>query len=431
MDDQDRVFAPGMVVVRGARIEAVGEPGDVPEGFERVEYEGGWVIPGLVDLHSHVHGFDNHDYVYPVNPELRTTPGYRPGNPHLRRACASGVTTLFGIPGSGGNMSGAGILHKTKLGATFEEAIIASPGGLKIAQDSNPERRAYSIGSTRAGQGWLLTTINEKARRANERGERLPWLETLQRVQARELPVLIHTASSSGTLNTSRMWRETYETRSVLSHGSFNGWKSARYAARVGMPINNGPRLFDYVSSREGRFVAMAHEYHIAGTPVISLNTDAGVVAAGGAVPPGRDDHAATVATRYADVAAPITIHPAKVVRVSTIGSGVSRSGKHGDVVVHASGIRSIPRSRVEAGPGSRAGSRVRRRAATDSGSRSSRRQAMMHPLHSFLGLLPASSSGTDSGTARSEIVPMRRPDGHPRSAGLETVSPTERSSTR
>jgi imidazolonepropionase-like amidohydrolase len=149
---------------------------------------------------------------------------------------------------------------------------------MKVAQDSNPQRGSPQFGGSRAGMGWLLEHVNDRARAA-VRDDRFDLqLENLKRVHAKELPVLIHTAGSDGAINTARMWRGTYDTRSVLSHGSFDGWKSAAYVAQMGMPVNNGPRTMDWYSSREGRYVGMAHEYHEAGVPLISMNTDAGVM---------------------------------------------------------------------------------------------------------------------------------------------------------
>lgn len=283
VDPDDRVFSPGMVVVRDGRVSAVGPVVDDPDlaDYEVLEFPAGWAAPGLVDLHSHVQTGswgDINDMVLSINSELRTSPTIRPGNHNVERACAGGVTTLFGIPGSGSNMSGFGVLYKTKWGDSYADAVLADPGGLKVAQDSNPQRPDPQVGGSRAGMGWLLEDVNDRAIAALEQDRFDPALENLKKVHSKELPILIHTAGGEGVQNTARMWRGTYDTRSVVSHGSFDGWKSARYLAEMGMPVNNGPRTIDYYSTRDGRIVGMAHEYHEAGVPLISMNTDAGVM---------------------------------------------------------------------------------------------------------------------------------------------------------
>jgi len=347
VDAEDHTYQPGLVALRGKKIAYVGPVVEVPPGYEVLELPEGWAAPGLVDLHSHVQtgGWgDINDMVISTNPELRTSPTIRPANPNVRRACAGGVTTLFGIPGSGTNISGFGVLYKTRTEGTYEEVVLADPGGMKVAQDSNPQRGAPQFGGSRAGMGWLLEDVNDKARAADRDGRFDLQLENLKRVHRKELPVLIHTAGSDGAVNTARMWRGTYDTRSVLSHGSFDGWRSAAYVAEMGMPVNNGPRTMDYYSSREGRYVGMAHEYHTAGVPLISMNTDAGVM------PQEELFLQGSMASRLGADAylmlRAVTANPAMAFGIDDrVGS--LEIGKDGDVVVW-NGPPLDPRARVE-----------------------------------------------------------------------------------
>ena len=349
VDPGDRIFAPGMVVVRNGLIEAVGPVVEDPAlaGYERLEFEHGWATPGLIDLHSHVQTgtwADINDSVRSINCEFRTSPTLVPGNKNVERACAGGVTTMFGIPGSGSNMSGFGVLYKAKWGNSYSAAVLADPGGLKVAQDSNPQRPAPQLGGSRAGMGWMLEDINDRALAALAQGRSDPALENLKRVHAKELPVLIHTAGSEGVLNTARMWRETYDTNSVVSHGSFDGWKSAGHVAQVGMPVNNGPRTVDYYSTRSGQVIGMAHEFHEAGVPLISMNTDAGIV------PQEELFLQASMGSRFgADsylMLRAVTANPAITFGIyDRIGS--LEVGKHADVVIW-NGEPLDPRARVE-----------------------------------------------------------------------------------
>ena len=155
MNDSDDIFQPGMVVMEGPKITYVGPPKPLPLRALVLEFPTGWASPGLVDLHTHIHGSmrDTNDMVRAVNPELRARPCVIPGNRAVRMGCASGVTTLFGIPGSGTNMGGFGVLYKAKLnGPTYEEIVLRDPGGLKVAQDSNPAgRNSTDFGISRAG----------------------------------------------------------------------------------------------------------------------------------------------------------------------------------------------------------------------------------------------------------------------------------------
>ena len=346
LDDSDRVFTPGMVWMQGGKITYVGPPREVPEGYERVELAEGWAAPGQVDLHTHIHtgGWgDINDMVKSVNPELRSGATFRPSNDRVRLACASGVTTLFGIPGSGTNMGGFGILYKSKTDATYAEATLADPGGLKVAQDSNPQRVAgnFMLGSSRAGMGFVLEDVQDKALAGD--ADRHPGLANLRKVMTGELPVLIHTAGGDGVSNTARMWRQRHDTRSVLSHGSFDGWKVAEAIGDIGMPVNHGPRTTDFYSSRNGRINGSAAEYarHV---PLFSLNTDSGVI------PQEEFFLQGAMAARYGgdpyQMLRAITIHPAKALGIDDrVGS--LEVGKDADVVVHT-GDPLDPRTCVE-----------------------------------------------------------------------------------
>lgn len=282
MADSNAIFDPGMLLIRNGEIEYVGKPVDIPEEYEIMDLGATWVTPGLIDLHSHIQSGDwrdTNDMVMPTNEVFSTRPAIVSSNPNMRRACAAGVTTLFGIPGSGTSISGFGVLYKTKTNASYEEIVLADPGGMKVAQTNNPERNAGDLGATRAGLSWLLEEVNDRAIEVRDQGIFDPALDNLRRIQSKELPVLIHCAGSDGVASTVRMWRGTYDTRSVLSHGSFDGHHAAAYVAKMGMPVNHGPRTFNMTYGiREGRFVNTSKAYTDAGVPNFSLTTDASVI---------------------------------------------------------------------------------------------------------------------------------------------------------
>ena len=333
MADDDAVHTPGMVVCERGKLTYVGAPVEVPEGATVVDLPDAWCSPGLVDLHTHIHGPGINDMVHAVNPELRARPCVIPGNPAIRRGCAGGVTTLFGIPGSGTNMGGFGVLYKARVQApTYEAIVLRDPGGLKVAQDSNPQRRnATDFGVTRAGQSWNLRDVAMRAKAAWEQDRIDHSLDSLGRVMSGDLPVLIHTAGSEGIVNTARMWKVDFQTQCTVSHGSFDGWKAAPALAEMGCPVNHGPRTMDFYSSQNGRINGTAAEYVAAGVPLFSLNTDSGVVAQEEFFLQGAMS-ARYGADPYVMLKA-MTANPAKVFRIDhRVGS--LEVGKDADVVV-------------------------------------------------------------------------------------------------
>jgi len=282
MDDQDRVFDPGLVLVRGDKIAYAGAPIDVPAGYEELSAEAFWASPGFVDLHSHIHAtgwHDLNDMVRPLNPELRARPTIDPWEERLEHARAAGVTTLFGIPGSGTSNSGFGTLYKPERDAGYEEIVLRDPGGMKIAQNFNPQRGGGDVGASWCGLAFNLEYLNDRVHRLAQDGA-LGWeLEDLGRAHRGELPVLIHAASAEGVADAIRMWKLRYGMNAVVSHGCWDGWHVASFAAETGTPVNVGPRIENLrAMRREGRLVGIAHEYVKAGTPLVSLNTDSPVV---------------------------------------------------------------------------------------------------------------------------------------------------------
>jgi len=348
MNDADEVFTPGEVHVEQGRIVYAGAPTEVGPGVTVVDHPGGWITPGYVDLHTHIHtgGWgDINDMVRSVNPELRSSGTVRSNNRQLQVALAAGVTTLFGIPGSGTNIGGFGVLYKSKATPHYEEAVIESVGGMKVAQDSNPQRRAgdFGFGNNRASMGWILEDVADRALGALRAQRFDPALADLARVLSRDLPVLIHTAGGEGVLNAAQMWHLQYGTRCVVSHGSFDGWKSAKQLAEWGVPVNHGPRTMDWYSTANGRLNGTAAIYEAAGVPNFSLNTDSGVI------PQEEFFLQGAMSARFGgdsyQMLRALTIHPAKALGLSDrVGS--LEVGKDADIVVH-SGDPLDPRNRV------------------------------------------------------------------------------------
>ncbi|NOT30537.1 MAG: hypothetical protein HOP15_08835, partial [Planctomycetes bacterium] len=240
MDESDRVFDPGLVLVRGDKIAYAGALVAVPAGYAELDARAQWVWPGLVDLHTHIHAkgwHDLNDTVRPLNPELRARPAIDPWEEQLEHARAAGVTTLFGIPGSGSSVSGFGTLYKPERDAGYEEIVLRDPGGMKIAQNFNPQRGAGDVGSSWCGLAFNLEYLNDRAAELAADG-RDDWkLENLMKAHRGELPVLIHCASAEGIAAAVRMWKLRYGMDAVVSHGCWDAWHAAAFAAETGVPV--------------------------------------------------------------------------------------------------------------------------------------------------------------------------------------------------
>ncbi len=80
----DRVERNGAVLVRQGLIVHAGAPVEPPEGTARVDAEGGYILPGFIDLH--VHGGGGHDFMDNTPQAMRAI---------ARVHCAHGTTAML------------------------------------------------------------------------------------------------------------------------------------------------------------------------------------------------------------------------------------------------------------------------------------------------------------------------------------------------
>jgi imidazolonepropionase-like amidohydrolase len=334
----------GAVLVAGGKIERVvaAPPPDFrPEGYEVIDATDLWVVPGFVDLHSHVGGSDINDMVYPVNPGLRVLDNIIPNNPLLKKAQAGGVTTVLFLSGSGTNMSGFGALMKTG-GDTLEEVLIRFPGALKIAQGGNPERRGGDLGRDRMGMNWLIRNALEEGRRYTESWDAFeagktkvppaknPRLEYFRGLFHREYPVVVHTQGYHLLLSTMRILHDEMKLWVVVDHGEFDGSELGPEFAQRGIAVMAGPREFRFDTER-GAFIGLARRWYDGGVKDVGVNTDSGVI------PEEELSYQATMAIRFGldeEVALRgVTISGARAVGIEKrVGS--LEEGKDADIVL-------------------------------------------------------------------------------------------------
>ena len=87
------------IVIRGDRIEAVGADVRVPQGAQLIDLSGETVMPGFIDMHTHITGDPTGGY---SDQELHEWPGYAAiiGVKNARKTLMAGFTTIRNV-GSG------------------------------------------------------------------------------------------------------------------------------------------------------------------------------------------------------------------------------------------------------------------------------------------------------------------------------------------
>ena len=367
----------GVLLMRDGLIEAVGRSAEtpIPIGYEVIDVGERWLMPGIVELHTHVGSpvpfspNDINDTVYLLNPGLRVSAGVVPNNRCLRRAVAGGVTTALYIPGSGSNLGGHGILMKIGHD-TYEDLELRNPGSLKLAQAGNPERWGYGV--ARTFMNWSIRTMFRQglayAKRweAYERGEgpkpeKDIRLELFRAVYNEETQISTHTQWGQVVMMTVQMISKEYGLKVYIDHGSFGGYLYGGFAQEHGVAAILGPRavamtrkdwMWDELDT-DGRINGMAAEYQRRGHQAIGFNTDAVDGSGAFGTPPQEElPLQAAMAVRYGldntnlESLRGLTIIPAETAALGhRIGS--LEPGKDADVLI-LSGDVADPRTWVE-----------------------------------------------------------------------------------
>ncbi|MGH7502551.1 MAG: amidohydrolase family protein [Longimicrobiales bacterium] len=130
----------GTIVVREGRITAVGTNVDVPAGVQVIDGQGMYVMPGIIDAHSHaaLEGGIN-EGSESVTPEVRVR--VRADDPTVYRALAGGSTASLSLHGSANTIGGQGAIIKHRWGLTADEMMFEdAPRVVKFALGENVTR---------------------------------------------------------------------------------------------------------------------------------------------------------------------------------------------------------------------------------------------------------------------------------------------------
>ena len=197
----------GDIAIENGKIAALGEHLDVP-GAEIRDVSGRYVMPGLVDAHSHVGVFesgtrevDHNEKIVPVTPEMRILDSIFVHDIGFREAMEYGITTSVVCPGSI-NLIGGTCAALKSCGNTVEEMLVSTAVAMKMALGENPKFRYSEMGKspkTRMGSAAIIREALSNARRYQEKKERCGEeasydfrMEALLPVLRREIPMKIH-----------------------------------------------------------------------------------------------------------------------------------------------------------------------------------------------------------------------------------------------
>lgn len=144
----------GTIVVTDGKIAAVGPAVPVPAGIETIDATGMYLMPGIIDIHSHMgvypwpdasaHG-DGNEMVEAFTPRVWAGDGFDAEDPAIPRARAGGVTTIQVLPGSANLIGGQSAVVKLRPATTIGPMLFeGAPRGIKMAVGENP-KRVYGV----------------------------------------------------------------------------------------------------------------------------------------------------------------------------------------------------------------------------------------------------------------------------------------------
>ena len=140
-------IANGTVLVRGSRIVAVGADIAVPPGTPVINATGQYVMPGIIDAHSHTAAEQNvNECTDVVTAEVRVADVLDHRDIDIYRELAGGVTAINVLHGSCNAIGGQNAVIKLRWGRPPDELLFKeAPRGIKFALGENPKRANFNV----------------------------------------------------------------------------------------------------------------------------------------------------------------------------------------------------------------------------------------------------------------------------------------------
>lgn len=149
------------VAVKDGKITAIGKNLNAPDGATVIDLTGYWLMPGIIDPHSHMGGFGGiNEWTESISSEVRLADVIDHEQLALHRALTGGVTTIHLMHGSANAMGGQNAVLKLKRGTSPSEMLVTSgPRIVKFALGENPTR----VNSSQRGQRFPRTRMGVEA----------------------------------------------------------------------------------------------------------------------------------------------------------------------------------------------------------------------------------------------------------------------------
>lgn len=243
------------IAVKDGKITAIGKGLSAPSGGETIDATDMYVMPGIIDPHSHIAISDINEWTNPVTAEVSVGDVIDPYDISIYRSLAGGVTACHVMHGSANVIGGQCETIKLRYGISDPDGLVmdGAPRTIKFALGENPTRvhgRGNGVQpSTRMGVEDVVRRAFTDARRYMEAKERYQEdhaknpravapaydlrMETLASILKGEILVHCHSYRADEILMLMRVFRDFGIKKLVFQHVN-EGFKVAPELADFG-----------------------------------------------------------------------------------------------------------------------------------------------------------------------------------------------------
>src|SRR6187551_2281924 len=130
------------VLIQNGKIASIGKDLMAPKDIKEIDATGQYVMPGIIDAHSHIAIDAVNEATNPITPEVKVGDAIDPFDLGIYRALAGGVTTSHAMHGSANAIGGQCQTIKHRYGVMEPTMYVfeGAPRTVKFALGENPMR---------------------------------------------------------------------------------------------------------------------------------------------------------------------------------------------------------------------------------------------------------------------------------------------------